>query len=749
MTSGKSSKPTLLHGVLYLTLTSAKNLPPTPIIHGVFKKKTTDPYVRLIAGDSALLSSSVLENTRNPRWDQDFRVNVCCAESELLLKVVDKDMKNGHSLGVVRVPCRELAKETMISGWKTLTSDSNVTLDSYIKFTLSYSAVEELSDSLAVSNSYYPVRKLSSLTLYQDAHSTTPANLRGPRNCFEDIYNSMLTAKKFIYISGRIDPNIKLIRSQKRCLTLGKLLKRRCKAGVNVLILLWDEESRLQTIPSFQEFIQSAVNTKEYFKGSGVRVVLADRTKAKPGFLKEQTAGTCYTHSQRFVVLDVPDLRTKKRGLGAFTGGLDMGAGFWDTPHHTLFSKEHRQDFFQPCLSTTPDIGPRLPQHGVHCKVEGRAALDILRNFEERWRKQAPLKKSFLSKVNSNKYSLKGGAAKQNKWSVQVFRSISEDSSVFLRDDNLQSVKGKLVDDGIHRALVHHIRRSQKFLYLETNQFMARSWKGAGPSDRHLVAMEIVSKVCQQIFDEKRYTVYIVLPLHPAGNPASSQIQEMLYWQSQTMDLMYKMIAKAISKKGPAGAKVTDYLNFYSLASKVTTAAGPYEDLSDANVPLAAKTKRGMINISGSVMVVDDEYILMSSGGVSQGSLSGRRNTELAIGAWQPNHTQENLEDKPHLQGKVHKFRLSLWTEHTGTSNPSFRRPHRIGCVREMNKIANENWKLLMSDNSATTSHLIKYPLAIQQSGQIVSRKDAKFLPDTKARTLGRQMRFPAEKLTT
>ena len=41
---GKSSKPTLLHGVLYLTLTSAKNLPPTPIIHGVFKKKTTGTF---------------------------------------------------------------------------------------------------------------------------------------------------------------------------------------------------------------------------------------------------------------------------------------------------------------------------------------------------------------------------------------------------------------------------------------------------------------------------------------------------------------------------------------------------------------------------------------------------------------------------------------------------------------------------------------------------------------------------------
>ena len=54
-----------------------------------------------------------------------------------------------------------------------------------------------------VPNSYYPVRKLSSLTLYQDAHSAKLPNVRGPKNCFEDIYNSILTAKKFIYISGR------------------------------------------------------------------------------------------------------------------------------------------------------------------------------------------------------------------------------------------------------------------------------------------------------------------------------------------------------------------------------------------------------------------------------------------------------------------------------------------------------------------------------------------------------------------
>ena len=65
-------------------------------------------------------------------------------------------MKTEESLAVVRVSCRELAKETIISGWKTLVTDSNVVLDSYIKFTLSYTAADELSDSLVVGN---PVEK--------------------------------------------------------------------------------------------------------------------------------------------------------------------------------------------------------------------------------------------------------------------------------------------------------------------------------------------------------------------------------------------------------------------------------------------------------------------------------------------------------------------------------------------------------------------------------------------------------------
>jgi phospholipase D1/2 len=31
--------------------------------------------------------------------------------------------------------------------------------------------------------------------------------------------------------------------------------------------------------------------------------------------------------------------------------------------------------------------GPRQPWHDLHCKIDGPAAYDVLKNFEQRWRK--------------------------------------------------------------------------------------------------------------------------------------------------------------------------------------------------------------------------------------------------------------------------------------------------------------------------------------------------------------------------
>jgi phospholipase D1/2 len=43
-------------------------------------------------------------------------------------------------------------------------------------------------------------------------------------------------------------------------------------------------------------------------------------------------------------------------------------------------------DFYNNCVvGATANVGPREPWHDCHAKVEGPAALDIMKNFEERW----------------------------------------------------------------------------------------------------------------------------------------------------------------------------------------------------------------------------------------------------------------------------------------------------------------------------------------------------------------------------
>lgn len=66
---------------------------------------------------------------------------------------------------------------------------------------------------------------------------------------------------------------------------------------------------------------------------------------------------------------------------------------------------------------------------------------------------------------------------------------------------------------------------------------------------------------------------------------------------------------------------------------------------------LAQKFRRFMIYVHSKGMIVDDEYILMGSANINQRSLSGSRDTEIAMGAYQPHHTWANKESL--AQGQV------------------------------------------------------------------------------------------------
>ena len=72
------------------------------------------------------------------------------------------------------------------------------------------------------------------------------------------------------------------------------------------------------------------------------------------------------------------------------------------------------------------------------------------------------------------------------------------------------------------------------------------------------------------------------------------------------------------------------------------------------------------------MMIVDDAYIILGSANINQRSMAGTRDTEMAVGCWQPAFPEQN----PY--GDVHMFRMSLWAEHMCTTDPAF----RYSCIK-------------------------------------------------------------------
>lgn len=46
-----------------------------------------------------------------------------------------------------------------------------------------------------------------------------------------------------------------------------------------------------------------------------------------------------------------------------------------------------------------------------------------------------------------------------------------------------------------------------------------------------------------------------------------------------------------------------------------------------------------MIYVHGKGMIVDDEYVIVGSANINQRSMDGSRDTEIAMGAYQPHRT--------------------------------------------------------------------------------------------------------------
>jgi len=65
-----------------------------------------------------------------------------------------------------------------------------------------------------------------------------------------------------------------------------------------------------------------------------------------------------------------------------------------------------------------------------------------------------------------------------------------------------------------------------------------------------------------------------------------------------------------------------------------------------------------MIYVHAKGMIVDDEYVILGSANINQRSLAGSRDTEIAMGAYQPHYAWSTKNRHPH--GQVRGLALKI-----------------------------------------------------------------------------------------
>ncbi|XP_020218806.1 phospholipase D delta [Cajanus cajan] len=664
-------------------------------------------------------------------------------------------------------------------------------------------------DRFVVRDSYFPVRHGGAVTLYQDAHvpdgmlpdvELDDGIVFEHGKCWEDICHAILEAHHLVYIVGwSIFHKVKLVREPTKPLpsggnlNLGDLLKYKSEEGLRVLLLVWDDKTShskffINTTGVMQTHDEE---TRKFFKHSTVRCLLSPRyASSKLSIFRQQVVGTLFTHHQKCVIVDT-QANGNNRKITAFIGGLDLCDGRYDTPEHRILrdiDTVYQNDYHNPTFSSGTK-GPRQPWHDLHCKIEGPAAYDILTNFEQRWKKASKwselgrkLKRvshwhdDSLIKIERISWILSPSESIPNddpelwvtkednpqNWHVQVFRSIDSGSlkgfpkDVYVAEtQNLVCAKNLVIDKSIQTAYIHAIRSAQHFIYIENQYFIGSSfawpaYKDAGADN--LIPMELALKIASKIRSKERFTVYIVIPMWPEGVPSSASVQEILFWQGQTMQMMYEVIARELKYMQLDDRHPQDYLNFYCLGNreKSTTIFPSSNNTPSDNgetVSASQKFQRFMIYVHAKGMIVDDEYVILGSANINQRSMAGSRDTEIAMGAYQPHHTWSEKRGHPH--GQVYGYRMSLWAEHMGTIQACFKDPESLDCVNSVNKIAEDNWKKYTSyEFTPLQGHLLKYPVSIDANGKIKSLPGHESFPDVGGKVLGSRSNLP-DALTT
>ena len=143
---------------------------------------------------------------------------------------------------------------------------------------------------------------------------------------------------------------------------------------------------------------------------------------------------------------------------------------------------------------------------------------------------------------------------------------------------------------------------------------------------------------------------------------------------------------------------------------------------------------------------MDDEYIIVGSANINQRSMDGARDSEIAMGAYQPGH----LATERPATGQIHGFRMALWFEHTGLLDNVYLQPWSVQCMRKINQRSDELWDMFAGEEVVDLpGHLLTYPITVSPDGIVSGLPGFTYFSDSKGKVMGTLSDYLPEILTT
>ncbi|XP_060083153.1 phospholipase D1-like [Ylistrum balloti] len=292
---------------------------------------------------------------------------------------------------------------------------------------------------------------------------------------------------------------------------------------------------------------------------------------------------------------------------------------------------------------------PRMPWHDIASVVYGKAARDVARHFIGRWN----FTKVEKAKNNHDYPLLLPKAYGQNYRIPQLVLDLCDEvKTQILRSGCAWSCGVRATENSIHEAYVSCIQNAKHYVYIE-NQFFI-SLIGENATVKNKISDTLFKRIVKAHKEQTTFRVYVVMPLLPAfeGNIADSggyAIKAITHWN-------YLSIAKGPNSIWQRLVKeVIDPLKYIVFCGLRT-----HDVLSE-------KLVTELVYVHSKLMIVDDDTVIIGSANINDRSMSGERDSEVAILVEDIHKTDVNFNGRVHRVGKfASSLRKKIFSEHLG-----------------------------------------------------------------------------------